>query len=544
MPPASRKTRPLQPFLTPLREALALPGRDELPRGWFSSQTPGRVILEDLRSLRGRAYSHDCAMLGPGATVLDIGARSGAFSLYHAAIRPDLKVFSVEENPNLWAGLVETVRRSGLDNIVCCQSFDEAVSALRAHLADGRGTIELVRMHRSAFDPARLRRLGEGWRIGFLCGDLDDNVARPVDIYRLSAEIADAFFWRGRTEEHIVSGRGGNGIEVSIVVPIYNVEKFLPACVESLLAQTLKRKEIILVDDGSTDGSGRLADDYAARHEEVVVIRQENAGCAAARSTGLRAARGRYVGFVDSDDWVDPGMLEHLFSVAVAAGAEIAQCGFRRCYEDEGVVEHVTEEVGYSDAGLGLVEDPRKLLVLQPTIWRRLYRKDFLERFDIDFPRHIRRFDDLVFQFVALMHVDRLVAVPEAYYNYRLGRVGQDVGARDEKLFVHFDLFALVRERLRRHPHVRLEKLMKKVEINTHLWALSRIEPQIKRRYARAAACDIFNERLMIGYWTILKIAKRMSTRRFLLALAAAAVAAVQPRRAPKESSVPVPERS
>lgn len=111
---------------------------------------------------------------------------------------------------------------------------------------------------------------------------------------------------------------------VSVIVPLYNVEAYLPACLDSLRAQTHRDFEVILVDDGSGDGSGAICDAYAAKDERFCVLHQANAGVAAARNAGLDRARGSHISFVDSDDEVSPRFLETL----LAADADVAQCGF------------------------------------------------------------------------------------------------------------------------------------------------------------------------------------------------------------------------
>ncbi|MDE6992490.1 MAG: glycosyltransferase, partial [Lachnospiraceae bacterium] len=95
---------------------------------------------------------------------------------------------------------------------------------------------------------------------------------------------------------------------ISVIVPVYNVEKYLDRCVESLLGQTYRRLEIILVDDGSTDGCGAMCDGYAQRDSRVRVIHKRNGGLSDARNAGLAAASGSYIGYVDSDDWIEPDM--------------------------------------------------------------------------------------------------------------------------------------------------------------------------------------------------------------------------------------------
>ena len=102
---------------------------------------------------------------------------------------------------------------------------------------------------------------------------------------------------------------------ISVIVPIYDVESYLPKCVESVLRQTYTNLEIILVDDGSPDNSGKICDDFAARDPRVRVIHKENGGLSSARNAGLDAAHGEYITFLDSDDWIAEDAYEHLLSV-------------------------------------------------------------------------------------------------------------------------------------------------------------------------------------------------------------------------------------
>lgn len=125
-----------------------------------------------------------------------------------------------------------------------------------------------------------------------------------------------------------------NEPRVSVTVPVYNTSKYLRKCLDSLKNQTLKEVEFILVDDGSTDGSGAICDEYAAKDCRFRVIHQKNGGSSVARQTGLDAAQGEYVIVCDSDDWVDPDMYQVLYDRAVETGADIICCGYFEEYPD------------------------------------------------------------------------------------------------------------------------------------------------------------------------------------------------------------------
>ena len=115
---------------------------------------------------------------------------------------------------------------------------------------------------------------------------------------------------------------------ISIIVPVYDVEPYVARCIESIMSQTHKNLQILLINDGSTDKSGVICDDYAKKDSRITVNHQENAGVSSARNTGLDAAKGDWIGFVDSDDWIQPDMYEKLLEEAQKSDKDIAICGF------------------------------------------------------------------------------------------------------------------------------------------------------------------------------------------------------------------------
>lgn len=117
-------------------------------------------------------------------------------------------------------------------------------------------------------------------------------------------------------------------VRLSVIVPVYNVEQYLPRCIDSILQQTFKDLELILVDDGSSDGSGRICDAYAQQDSRVRTIHQKNQGQSVARNTALDIAQGEYIGFVDSDDAISPDMYQRLLDLADSCQADIAVCGY------------------------------------------------------------------------------------------------------------------------------------------------------------------------------------------------------------------------
>lgn len=117
--------------------------------------------------------------------------------------------------------------------------------------------------------------------------------------------------------------------ELSIIVPVYKVEPYLRRCIDSILAQTFRDFELILIDDGSPDNCGAICDEYAAKDSRIIVIHQKNQGVSAARNAGLDIARGTYLGFVDSDDWIEPEMYETMIATAKEKQVDVVVCGIK-----------------------------------------------------------------------------------------------------------------------------------------------------------------------------------------------------------------------
>lgn len=129
--------------------------------------------------------------------------------------------------------------------------------------------------------------------------------------------------------------------KISIIIPVYNVEKYLPKCIKSVLNQSFCDFELILIDDGSKDSSGQICDDYAKRDSRIIVIHKENAGVSTARNEGIKIASGDYIGFIDSDDYIEPNMYEVLVENIEKFNCDISICGFQVIDEDTGQIERL-----------------------------------------------------------------------------------------------------------------------------------------------------------------------------------------------------------
>ena len=182
-------------------------------------------------------------------------------------------------------------------------------------------------------------------------------------------------------------------------------------------------------------------------------------------------------------------MFDDMFSSALTYNSDIVTSGFRKVYQTDQKIINMNENIRCSDGICnGLVMTKDDLFWLQPAIWRSIFRRHFLLSNRIDFPHQIKRFDDLYFHFVTFSLAKVVSCVPRTYYNYRLGRVGQDVSADDERLFVHYEIFDLLKDHIYDVGDSEMEYRLKLVELATHRWGLGKIITRLKMRYFCEAA--------------------------------------------------------
>lgn len=200
---------------------------------------------------------------------------------------------------------------------------------------------------------------------------------------------------------------------ISVIVPVYKVEPYLRKCLDSIVNQTYQALEIILVDDGSPDNCGAICDEYAARDPRVRVIHKENGGLSSARNAALEVLTGDYIGFVDSDDWIEPEMFEILLRGLTEAQADIAVCGRAEEHQNHSIPYHWPETVVMDrENALGeLLRNSR----LQSLVWDKLYRRSLFD--GIRFPEG-KTFEDMAVMHWLFLRARRVVCVPGVFYHY------------------------------------------------------------------------------------------------------------------------------
>lgn len=228
--------------------------------------------------------------------------------------------------------------------------------------------------------------------------------------------------------------------KVSIIVPVYNIENYLDQCLESLVNQTLKEIEIICVNDGSTDGSTDILNEFASKDDRIKIINKENAGLGAARNTGMLEVKGEYIGFVDSDDYVNTTMYEKLYNNAKNYDSDMVMCTI-------GIIDENNDELGadpYYDLkclderfnhGTFNYKDTKDCtLSLAVNAYNKIFKSEFIDRIEAKFPEGLI-FEDNPFFYHTYLNADKISLVREPLYIHRVNREGSITSGADKRFF-------------------------------------------------------------------------------------------------------------
>lgn len=209
--------------------------------------------------------------------------------------------------------------------------------------------------------------------------------------------------------------------DLSIIVPVYGVEKYLRQCLDSIAAQSFKDFECILVDDGSLDGCPVICDEYVARDARFKVIHKMNEGYGAAVNAGLDAARCTWIGIVEPDDWIEPEMYRDLISMAVATGVDVAKSGFDTFYDDGRRSWWTCLSKKELPAAAFMVDEVPRLFMEHPSIWTCVYRRRFLSDMQIRMEESPgATWQDNLFQVQSLVMAKSISYVSKKLYHYRI----------------------------------------------------------------------------------------------------------------------------
>lgn len=227
-------------------------------------------------------------------------------------------------------------------------------------------------------------------------------------------------------------------IKVSVIMPVYNVEEYVGKAIESILNQTLTEWEFLIVDDGTPDRSGVICDEYAQKDKRIHVIHKENGGAPSARNVAIDLAKGKYMYFMDSDDWAEPTMLQDMYELAEKNNAQLVVAGFFiDTYYSE--TEYRTDDFVSANAVYGNVQEFRqnayklfdKNLLYTP--WNKLYASDYIMAHNLRFPKTF--WDDFPFNLSVVENVERVVVTSRQYYHFMRARAESETAAYRPEMY-------------------------------------------------------------------------------------------------------------
>ena len=220
--------------------------------------------------------------------------------------------------------------------------------------------------------------------------------------------------------------------KVSVIVPVYNVEKYLEKCLESIIKQTYENLEIIIVDDGSTDNSLHICRKWDKRDPRITIIHKENEGLGFARNTGLQHASGDYILFIDSDDFISNNMVEKLYDNLKNAEADTVYCGLNRYFSDEHIIQYPPKcgkQIYLQDEVIdkvllemiGTIPNEKEDMNMEVSVWHSLYSMDIIRKYNVLFPsERVFMSEDISFHIDYLRYAKKVSFITDCLYFYRL----------------------------------------------------------------------------------------------------------------------------
>lgn len=208
-----------------------------------------------------------------------------------------------------------------------------------------------------------------------------------------------------------------NRPKVSVSVPVYNAEKYLKQCLDSLILQTLQELEIVIVNDGSTDSSEAICREYAEKDSRIKLINKENGGLASARQAALEVATGDYFCACDADDWAEPSMYEKLYSLAIDTDADVVMCDYYMEY-DNGDTKISSYGKEIPALNKTIIDDALNGC-FPCSVWNKLYKREVFEKYNISWESGINMGEDFLINLKILRRPVKYVYLPEALYHYR-----------------------------------------------------------------------------------------------------------------------------
>ena len=232
---------------------------------------------------------------------------------------------------------------------------------------------------------------------------------------------------------------------ISVIIPVYNAEKYLRSCIDSVLAQTYKDFELLLIDDGSKDSSGTICDEYAAMDSRFRVIHKENGGLTSARNAGLAIASGEWIMHLDGDDWIEPDMLERLIQKGEDTGADIVMGDFLFAYSDRDILYILPDWDNNKTASLN-----RYITSVWTCVWGGIHKRSLYEEYQLICPQGVTYCEDFHLMARLCYYAKKVVNIHQPFYHYRQqeGSVMHNLNKRTERdeQWVYQDIIRFFKE--------------------------------------------------------------------------------------------------
>lgn len=282
---------------------------------------------------------------------------------------------------------------------------------------------------------------------------------------------------------------------ISIIIPAYKAEKYIVQCVNSVLGQTLKNIEVIIIDEGDLDECRMLIDDYefgTKRDKRVVTIHEKSGGYGASVNKGIESAKGEYIGIVEADDFVEANMFEELYKIAKKHDADIVKSDFYYYTTKNNISRKAGKISKFNTNKVVNIESAPSILKIQPSIWSAIYKKEFLNNSKIKFLETAGgSYQDTSFAFKTLSSAKRVVLTNKAYLHYRIDNESSSIHSRG-KIYAICNEYSELTNFINANPEIK--KLVNSYKLinqyNAYIWNLSRLDKEVRKDFIEKFALD------------------------------------------------------
>jgi glycosyltransferase involved in cell wall biosynthesis len=279
---------------------------------------------------------------------------------------------------------------------------------------------------------------------------------------------------------------------ISVIIPVYNVENYLKKCLDSVISQTYNNLDIILINDGSKDYSGKICEEYASKDKRITLISRKNAGQASARNIGLDMAKGEFIAFVDSDDYIEPNMYEILLKALTESNADIAECKSRNFFGNNfsnivqsGKITILSQEEVLNDLFYNKY--------VRFEVWDKLYRKSSIG--EVRF-KDGQLFEEVYFGRLVFQKINSLVSVDMVLYNYLVGRTGNTNSTFKRSRLCVFEELELFASDMEKKGNYKCASMLSAIEMNFCMflyWQADIFKDKESKKYIKQTFLKLHN---------------------------------------------------